>query len=67
MPLRDLECQDCGHTFEALIRRQEDLDQEFCCKCESKKLNILLSYPANYTISGNNSASQRPKRFGGSK
>jgi hypothetical protein len=65
MPLRDIECQDCGHEFEALIRNQQDFEQEFCCKCESKKLAYKLSYPSNYTISGDNSASVRPRRMGG--
>jgi putative FmdB family regulatory protein len=67
MPLRDLECTECGHEFEALIRNQADLDQESCCKCESKKLQVKLSYPSNYTISGPNGASTRPKKMGGSK
>lgn len=62
MPLRDIECTDCGHVFEALIRNQSDLDDEMCCKCESKKLALKLSYPANYTIAGDNSASVRPRK-----
>jgi putative FmdB family regulatory protein len=67
MPLRDLECLECGHDYEALIRKQEDLDEEQCPRCESKKLALKLSYPSNYTISGDNSASIRPKRMGGGK
>lgn len=67
-PLRDLVCQDCGHTMEdILIRNDADLKAEFCCKCESHKLQIAFSVPGNYTISGDNSASVRPKRMGGSK
>lgn len=67
MPLRDLECMECGHEFEALIRNKADLDAEACCRCESKKLQIKFSYPSNYTIAGTNSGSTRPKRFGGTK
>ena len=67
MPLRDIICRDCDHEFEALIRKPEDLKDEFCCKCESRKLDIKLSFPSNYTISGNNSASSRPARMGGKK
>jgi putative FmdB family regulatory protein len=67
MPLRDIKCVKCGHEFEALIRNQNDLANEQCCKCESSKLELLMSYPANYTIAGNNSASVRPRRMGGGK
>lgn len=66
-PLRDLQCEDCDHIYEALIRNESDLKAESCCKCESKKITVMLSYPSNYTISGNNSASVRPKRMGGKK
>lgn len=66
-PMRDLECVDCGHVYEALIRNADDLKAEFCCKCESKKIEVMLSYPATYQIKGNNTASVRPKRMGGSK
>lgn len=66
MPLRDLICQDCGHVMEdILVQNQGDLDAEFCCKCESKKLQIAFSSPSTYFIKGDNSASVRPKRMGG--
>ncbi len=62
MPLRDLVCQDCGHTMEdILIQNQRDLDAESCCKCESSKLKIAFSSPSTYFIKGDNSASTRPK------
>ena len=65
MPLRDFVCVACETaTKDALVRTDEDL---VCPKCGSTNVQLVLSFPANYTISGNNSASVRPKRMGGSK
>lgn len=65
MPLRDFECDECGEVFEALIMKASEIKDQECPKCQSKNLSTHLSYPANYTIEGNNSASIRPKRMGG--
>ena len=65
MPLRDFVCVDCGkETKDALVRSDEDLR---CTACSSTNVQLSLSFPSNYTIGGNNSASVRPKRMGGSK
>lgn len=66
MPIRDYKCDECGLRFETLIRTVED-EQDVQCGCGSVKVTKMLSYPSNYTISGNNSASVRPKRMGGRK
>lgn len=63
MPLRDFECLDCGHKQEQLILGGEEVD---CCQqCGSGQMQVCLSFPSNYTIAGDNSASVRPKRMGG--
>ena len=62
MPLQDLKCCSCGATHEALIRKPEELKEEKCRVCGSDQLEVLLSHPANYTISGDNSASVRPNK-----
>lgn len=64
MPLLDLDCLACGAEIKDLIVRNED--DKVCPACGAQQLQQRFSFPANYTISGNNSASVRPKRMGGS-
>jgi len=40
MPLYDYECRECGHEFEALVRKG-DVPQ--CPKCHTEHLERLLS------------------------
>ena len=42
MPLFDFSCQDCGHVFEAFVRKKEPA----CPECGSTKLERLMSLPA---------------------
>lgn len=62
MPLRDLKCVNCNNVHEALIRNDQDLLEEKCPDCGQSQFEFQLSYPSNYTISGDNSASVRPKK-----
>jgi putative FmdB family regulatory protein len=43
MPMYEYACQNCEHTFEALVF---DGDQVDCPECHSDKLERLLSVPA---------------------
>ncbi len=43
MPMYEYACQDCEHTFEALVFDEEQVD---CPECHSNKLERLLSVPA---------------------
>lgn len=43
MPLFEYACQSCEHSFEALVFGDEKVA---CPKCESDKLEKLLSVPA---------------------
>jgi putative FmdB family regulatory protein len=43
MPMYEYACQDCEHTFEALVFDGEQVD---CPECHSDKLERLLSVPA---------------------
>jgi putative FmdB family regulatory protein len=44
MPLYEYACQQCEHTFEALVQSSSD-DVE-CPQCHGAKLERLLSVPA---------------------
>ena len=43
MPLYEYSCQQCEHTFEALVFNGEQVE---CPACEGKRLERLLSVPA---------------------
>lgn len=62
MPIRELQCDKCEHTYDTLIRNEKDMAEERCPKCGCPELTMKISYPGNYTISGDNSASVRPKK-----
>lgn len=66
MPILEFICEECGLKFDSLIRKPEDME-DVQCGCGSVKVTKALSFPSNYTISGNNSASVRPRRMGGGK
>jgi predicted nucleic acid-binding Zn ribbon protein len=59
-PLFPLECMTCGTTWDSL-GKTKDTAIEPCPKCQSEEVQACLSFPGNYSISGNNSASVRPK------
>lgn len=43
MPLFDYVCQECGHSFEALVFNGESAE---CPSCRGQKLSRQLSLPA---------------------
>jgi putative FmdB family regulatory protein len=43
MPLYEYTCQECDHSFEALVQSGEQVE---CPECESPKVHRLLSLPA---------------------
>lgn len=61
MPIRDFECQDCGHRFEEIVNAGHEQDARDCPKCKSSNVGIVPSMLGSYSISGNNSASTRPR------
>lgn len=60
MPIKEYVCTDCAYQFETVVKPGEAPDE--CPRCEGKQLQGCFSFPANYTIKGDNSASTRPKR-----
>lgn len=66
MPIYDLNCADCGATYEYLLRKANEMADEECKACGSKKLSPSSAPTAHggYTIKGDNSASRRPRGAG---
>jgi hypothetical protein len=65
-PLRDFDCLKCMASFEDVLFSQGEPTK--CPLCGGVDgLQMKFSYPSNYTIGGDNSASIRPKRMGGEK
>jgi putative FmdB family regulatory protein len=50
MPLYEYACPECDHTFEELVFGKEAVE---CPKCQSQKVDRLLSVPARPQMSGN--------------
>jgi putative FmdB family regulatory protein len=67
MPIFELECQDCKHKFESLMKDKDEIEHAECPKCESMDLQFCFSLFGGYSIKGDNSASVRPKRAGSFK
>lgn len=49
MPTFEFHCSDCQQEFEIFVRNQE---QPVCPKCQSKKLEKLISAPAGRVAGG---------------
>jgi putative FmdB family regulatory protein len=62
MPLYEYACRDCSSEFELLIRANE---KPHCPKCDSKKLEKLLSVPAAHTAGSRELPTCRPSPPGG--
>ena len=67
MPLYEYACRDCESEFELLIRGSE---QPHCPKCDSGRLEKLLSVPAAHSITAGQGAGRdlptcRPMPSGG--
>jgi putative FmdB family regulatory protein len=65
MPILSFECLDCHKQYDSLVRNEDDKQHLECPSCHSENWQQCLTYPSNYEIKGNNSASVRPKRMGG--
>lgn len=63
-PIKDFVCEACSVALDNQVVKQDELVSCPLCKQDMKP---LLSYPSNYTIKGDNSASVRPRKMGGGK
>ena len=43
MPLYELRCESCGNTFEALVFRRSEIEEERCPRCGAPSPTQLLS------------------------
>ena len=60
-PLRDYRCQACKEVFEAFVSRGEESHLQECPNCGKKESDLLPPMVGYYQITGNNSASTRPR------
>ena len=63
-PLRDVECLDCKYRSEVLLTHKDSIQDLKCEGCGSTQVQFCFSYPGDYQIRGNNSASTRPRKGG---
>ena len=59
MPIYEYKCKDCGHEFEALVRKS---DVPVCPSCKATDLERLLSLPAVKTESTKAQAMKAAKK-----
>ncbi len=52
MPMYEFECEDCGKTFETLVRREADLPAVACPACACRRVTRALSLPSAKVSSG---------------
>lgn len=60
-PIYDFRCLSCEEKFEALVSPDEIPE---CPKCQSTRIEKLVSGFARYGIKGDNSSSRTPKNQG---
>lgn len=60
MPLYGYKCHSCELVFESLVRASDEF-QPSCPHCKSMQTEKLITVFGAYNISGNNSASTKPK------
>lgn len=63
-PLYEVECLYCKKAFETLAKNKDELVDQKCAYCGRNGLQMVLAGFGGYHITGNNSASVRPKRAG---
>jgi putative FmdB family regulatory protein len=54
MPMYEYTCQDCEHTFEALVLGSEQVE---CPQCQGRHLEKLFSVPGLVQVKDGNAAS----------
>lgn len=60
MPIYEFQCDDCGHTFEIINIRTDDVVEMQCPKCSSLNLQRLIG-AANFAMSGGKSIQDSPR------
>lgn len=61
MPIYEFHCSECGRDFESLSKPYEPVECAFC-KMRDGVVKKVSAWGA-YSIKGDNSASETPKRF----
>ena len=63
MPIYAFICKECESHFSRIMKYSElETEKVECETCNSSNVERVITVPSNfYTISGNNSASTRPK------
>ncbi len=56
MPIYEFRCDGCGHQFELLAMRSDDLIEPKCPECQSPNISKLMS-AGSAVVSGGGSAS----------
>jgi putative FmdB family regulatory protein len=59
MPRYDFECSECKTTFEVDLKiseKDQDSDKKVCPKCQSKKVQQIISFKGGISTGGSSAA-----------
>jgi putative FmdB family regulatory protein len=56
MPLRDIQCRDCGHLWEEVLKYGQE--PEPCPHCGSTKLDNMINAHGGYSMSSGGSSTK---------
>lgn len=59
MPLFEFECENCGETFEELVRSSAAISEVLCPECESSQIHKKMSTFASRLAGGGSSSVSR--------
>jgi putative FmdB family regulatory protein len=59
MPLFEFECEQCGETFEELVRSSVAITDVLCPTCQSSQIHKKMSTFASHLAGGSSASSGR--------
>lgn len=60
MPIYDFQCDECGKSFESLMKPYDPVQ---CPHCRSTKVKKLISFSGYYKFTNANPSSSTPKKY----